>query len=271
MNNLIQEELWKGEIGVEFQLAETDVATGNRTLSWNVMLPRMAYLTAHTNPVLEYFQEKALEFSSEVWYESSSQVMNCSLPIGLLYDHFISKAVSFNDNSESPWTITVHFQTNHKASPGLATDPKVIEKRYFHALKQSIHILCGSSRLFNELSIEEQSLLWKITSNPKLVSGDSMATFDKLLKAIGTVKNLPVRLLTEDGFVRQRCVKLVDGHGKMKTLADVIKQDFHCDIVSPTIVMHGVEVPPNAEVYSVWESLKYSDLFLYILIVKGTG
>ena len=266
VNDLILEELWNGEIRVEFNVLDCDIAAIERPFPCNVLLPRISYLPVHCGEIVDYFHSKALELSSDIWYEFDGRMLNCTLPIGLLYDFYVG-----DGSVDGPWKINIRFQGGPllTSQQSISSNSKFSEKMYFHLLKQSLHILHGSSRMFNNLSIEQQGALWKS------ISSKNHTQFHTILSGVqysdSPPKNIPIRLVevgtSGDGLqVRQKSVHSSKETGNQRTCGEILQDDFHYQASVSEVMIHGVAVPTEAPICSLWEVMKYGDLFLYIIV-----
>lgn len=193
----------------------------------------------------------------------------------------------------TPWEIVVHFQ--HFPSQLLlkCSTPVEAEHFYFHSLKQAVFLLHGSTRLFNELSVEVQRSLWQSvrTSNRSvfLSIADQMVTAGRLDRgAVGELKSVPIRVVRKDKPVVQKPVAPFFPHTASaggavgvdsadvevpRSLRDVLLSDlagpldFSADTVdSLTCIIQGIEVPLESPVFDLWRLMRHCDLFLYVII-----
>jgi hypothetical protein len=69
MFSACSKELWDGFVTMQFELAETD--TGNAQVPAPVFLlpSRLSYLPVVAADIVRNFQQSAIEFSSNVWFE----------------------------------------------------------------------------------------------------------------------------------------------------------------------------------------------------------
>lgn len=217
------------------------------------------------------------------------------MPIGVLYD----SEIAGQGDQLAPWDVTVHFQ-HFPSSEVLPCDRLAdSEKLYFHSLKQALHLLHGSTRLYNEFTIASQERLWRAVCSAD--GGEYAAAASPLLpvdaRAIG---RLPVRLVYSDTLdQRSRClqrpVACVSCNGcALRTLSDVLTEDFapFMEGTAPRlseqqqqqrqvaaasvpktewcrfVMIQGIEVPLDAPAIDVWQLMHHCDLFLYISLPR---
>lgn len=66
-------ELWEGTVLVSVSIAQSD-STSNEVLdSVHVLVSRFSYLPVLLEEVVSNFQQNAIEFSSDVWFQSSEE------------------------------------------------------------------------------------------------------------------------------------------------------------------------------------------------------
>lgn len=281
----LQEEQWRGKIPIQFRMDDADIAMGLHVEPHFLLVSRYSYLYEVTRETIEYFQSKALELTTNVWFECNEVELRHYLPIGILFDlfqHERRKATLPNTEaikaSIEPWTITIHFQKPLK--PSINPIPFHESQRlYFHTIKQALHQLLGSSSNFNLLTIDHQTQLWNAIN-----SGDfnSFSTVSQIMlpglpESIEEIKQVPVRMMIDGGVMRQRLVRPnkpnssdTSVQSSMRTLYEIIVEDFQ--ISNPEnyeIVVHGITLGsieftiPIKEFYLI---MRNSDFFLYFLL-----
>lgn len=172
-------------------------------------------------------------------------------------------------------------------------NPVDSEHFYFHSLKQALFLLHGTTRSFNDLSVEQQRNLWKSIhlsdrSNYELIAcsfrptalldGSRSNPVRAVDSTVSELKYIPVRLICTDKPAVQRPVVIwrgsedVSGSGRVeRRLGEVLREDFadaaHNDS-SHTLccIVQGVEVPFDAPIYDLWRLMSHCDLFLYITL-----
>lgn len=210
-------------------------------------------------------------------YMYSCIIFVSNLPAGVLFDLYA--------NTEIPWELTVHFQ--HFPSQMLlkCATPSEIEHLYFHSLKQAVYLLHGSTRLFNELSVDAQRQLWQsvrisdhcafLSVSEYLVNGGAESS-----AALRELKSLPIRVVRQDKPVVQRPVVPLltsdaptTSEARQKLLRDVLVLDLGAQlgISAETVdsfecVVHGIAVPMESPIFDLWKLMHHCDLFLYIIV-----
>lgn len=62
--------VWSGSVCLEIAIAESDISSTDNPESVFVLAPRHSYLPVTLADVVVHFRQHAIEFSSEVWFES---------------------------------------------------------------------------------------------------------------------------------------------------------------------------------------------------------
>lgn len=204
--------------------------------------------------------------------------------------------------------MVVHFQAFPSFLLLRCTNPEESEHFYFHSLKQALFLLHGTTRLFNELSVEQQRSLWRsvqfgdhvqygdvagrLRPSSLLSTENDAHCHTEAQAALAQVKIVPVRLLRPGKPALQRPVRLrrssaadavaTDGSGsevpeaqlslllQQRTLGEVLSEDFAeaLDINPVKCIIQGITVPLEAPIYDLWCLMSHCDLFLYIIAPK---
>ena len=169
-------------------------------------------------------------------------------------------------------------------------------------MKQALFLLYGSTRLFNELSVENQRKIWQGVQTGSRSLFESIAAqlrpavnvhIHRLQQNGDGIKSIPVRLVRRDKPTIQRpVIPWLSSHDSvipdtsasaqagseshnvtMKTLRDVLLYDFspHIDMGSiddAQCVVQGIAVPLNAPIFELWHLMSHCDLFLYITLLQ---
>ena len=167
-------------------------------------------------------------------------------------------------------------------------------------MKQALFQLHGSTRLFNELSVEQQRDLWKSVQRGDRVSFDVVTKSLRPLAlisqnetsagtALNEIKTIPVRICQRDKPITQRPVAIWQRldrtedpsvhtdtteteHKQMRTLNAVLTQDFKevydCPDQNKHVqcIIQGIEVPLDAPIFDLWRLMSHCDLYLYITL-----
>ena len=67
-------ELWKGKVRLEFLLLEADVTISAPTDPVMVLASRYSYLPIIAEDVIRSFQQRTIEFSSDIWFEDTTGI-----------------------------------------------------------------------------------------------------------------------------------------------------------------------------------------------------
>mmetsp|Transcript_16354 Transcript_16354/g.27633 ORF Transcript_16354/g.27633 Transcript_16354/m.27633 type:complete len:287 (-) Transcript_16354:2125-2985(-) len=280
-------DLWCGRIAIELSLADEDATSLDAPHPVHLLCSRFAYLPAVAANAVREFQQHAIDFSPDVWFEADGSPLKSNLPIGVLSD------ILRKEDNELPWKIRVHFQNFPSQQIMKCTDPTSMEKVYFHSLKQGLFLLHGNTHLFNDLSVTMQNHLWlgiqqgcRSDSYAEIIDGK----FKRDCSA-ENVRCIPIRVFTRERPMMQRPVAALrskaplsnkdadvneeEASSNIRTLQDVLVEDFgflspkgdtSCDNHSIQVTCHGVVVPFESPILDLWKVMSYSDLFLYLWV-----
>jgi hypothetical protein len=150
-------------------------------------------------------------------------------------------------------------------------------------LKQALFVLHGTTRLFNELTVETQRSLWNgVASGVQTTFEETTRSFKPPLPDSGAVleaikvKNLPVRLLRRNKPTSQRPISpwktTQTGSFELRLLQEVLIENFNFSeeelaAFKEKVVVQGIVVPLNAPVYHLWHLMCHCDLFMYISLL----
>lgn len=160
-------------------------------------------------------------------------------------------------------------------------------------------MIYGNTRLFNELSVEEQKKLWLAvqTTNQQLYEEVADRFRPSVQCDSKLVKSLPIRVLRPQKPTVQRPVSLTssgdcnnnqnNGNNNVyKTLREVLCSDFGVDLrqslpgnhlstpstqdeLSLKIIIQGIEVPLDSPILELWSIMRHCDFFLYITLLEN--
>jgi phosphoribosylformylglycinamidine (FGAM) synthase-like enzyme len=150
------------------------------------------------------------------------------------------------------------------------------EKNFFHSLKQALYLLYNSTKVFNEVTVEQQRNIWQ---SIMLGTTNSMyyKTIDDLKPNINLVKLLPIRFLRADQPTVQRPIKVYKSTSASesnveKTLGDLCEELNDLLVgnnsANKKFVIQGITVSLDAPIYAVWKHFAHADFFLYISIIN---
>jgi len=298
----LQQSIWKGYVSIQFQMSTHDIASLYPPMSINLLINRFAYLGSIAYPAIKYFQSIAIEFSDDIWFESYEQKLNSNLPIGVLYD-----CIVHHIPLHTPWIITIHFQPMRDPSVSVELiGMKQLERIFFHTMKQSLQLLYGTTRLFHELTVESQMMIWNATKEGHLEQYRQMITpllapiltissaqsedtnpHDKRILMINeTIKHLPIRIIVHrentTQFLLQKRIKpyqLMSENDETtgdtsrlgeRTIKQMLLEDFSYSQEQITQIewrSHGIQVPIDMPIDIFWKLFHYADLFCYIVMI----
>lgn len=65
----LSKDIWNGYIGIELELSYSDVTSMQKPGRVYLLASRLSYLPITVSEIVSYFQQSAIEFSSEIWFE----------------------------------------------------------------------------------------------------------------------------------------------------------------------------------------------------------
>ncbi|KAF1326514.1 Autophagy protein 5, partial [Globisporangium splendens] len=252
----IEQKLWCGRIPVVFSLHPSEVTTLHAPRPFYAMIPRMSYLVAQTREVVEYFRDAAPPFGglhgAQIWFEAPGGTpLKWHLPFGVLWDMLGGS----DDASVLPWPITVHFQGFPSEEPqaGDVLAQRVDESDYGDA----------GSPAESDLDQRHQNYR-EATKELHMEASDSVSPSNPL-------RMLPIRVhVDKEPAIQMPIAPFSSGaEGQEKTLHDVLS--YLLPDLFPSqeckVVVHGIPVPPEVSVLSLYRNFAYPDGFLYVSVI----
>jgi autophagy-related protein 5 len=227
----------------------------------------MSYLAVVAADVIDYLRSFAIELVPDVWFECDGVPIKSNLPLGVIFDMFQPK------DARGAWKITVRFRDFPEEKILHCCTRDTAEKLYMHSMKQALQTLHGSTRAFNAINTEDQSMLWETCNSGNLNGFESIAnalrpTTRELTRCV-PVRFLFVSSHNSEVLTIQKPIRMFldETRNQVSTLESVLQQ------VAPSIsvndhevVVQGVAVPFDSPIYELWLSFAHADLFLYVII-----
>ena len=284
---LLSKEVWKGSVPIQFSLFVGDLCADIAPEPFFVMLPRASSLFRETKGLIDHFYQYSVcrgALESELWFSSADgKALKSNMPVGLLFDSDCdcraSSGIYDNDDvneKKIPWCILVHFQNYPYQKIIKCTSLEESQSLFFHSLKQSVFILFGNTRRYNELAIEQQdslftSALFGLREEYYFALKSVILDFNDLSE----IRSLPIRIVLNGKksneqagpttTSRTRQVVIPTGEVSQKTLSDVF-MDFENLTVS-NVKIQGISVPLDSDIHNLWKIFHMPDLFLYVTCV----
>ncbi len=166
--------------------------------------------------------------------------------------------------SKHCFLIQVSFNSSVKNTQYVPPYYDSTERIFFHNLKQSLHICYGTTRRFNELTIEQQRALWEAVKIGSFSLYKNNVTWGNALQ-LTEQKAIPLRILFSDGTIFQKSIKLSGAgeSGSSASLHSVLECDFH---IPCRIIAQGIEVDTTVSIEDLWINMHHPDLFLYLYL-----
>eukprot|EP01038_Epipyxis_sp_PR26KG_P008175 gene8175-11060_t len=278
--------LWEGRVPIKMIIAIDEIATFYPPEPYYTVASRFSYLPVIAHDAIEHFKHSAIDFSSSIWFESNNMPLRSFLPIGVLFDLHVTE-----ENKLDIWEIIIHLRNYPKILLLKCHDSEQAEKLLFQSIKQALYLLYGSTRIFNELNVVNQKLLWEGCTQRSRISFEN-AVFD-LRPSINDAKLIPIRFVRKNFPTIQRPVSPFitvtttifenvttkqsadDNNSNQveKTLEYLYMEILPFlqpvyDYQSIKFLIHGIEIPLSAPVYEVWKLFSHADLFLYITVTE---
>lgn len=186
-----------------------------------------------------------------------------------------------------PWEVVVHFR-RYPYDQLLRFDGDRAKEQFQHSMKQALHLLHGSARAFTGLPLEKRADMWEGACTG--VYSLFAPGFREIIPPRDAVRHMPVRLVKHGAPANQKPVTVftstvtvadtaaTDGSAsgagmRETTLGDVVRSflstlasDGNENELSEPILIHGIQVPPQAGIYDVWSTMCSADLFLYLVL-----
>ena len=288
------EASWRARVPTLFTLAPEEVTTLKPPPPLFKNLPSQATLPMFHQDIIDHFLPFAppLVDSSQLWFQACEQTLKWHIPIGILFD------LLKNDLDQLPFVVTVHF-TSFPNQTLLNCSTKAAEAVLLSALKESCHLMCGTTQPINSLSSQTQSDLFRAVANADHPAFDKvhtnlrramtahlgMDTFEprvlpvRVYAALDTWRQLPVARFRQDGQ------EVTLGDALCACLADSFAVDSHvaCDAHAEDeegsgeegtregdlrkqrhALVQGVSVPLRTKVSWLCEAYSHPDGFLYV-------
>ncbi|TYZ67566.1 hypothetical protein PybrP1_001350 [[Pythium] brassicae (nom. inval.)] len=247
-SGVLDQRLWHGCVPVVFSLHPSEVTTLHAPRPFYAMVPRMSYLVAQTREVVEYFRDAAPPIGvgglpgAGIWFEAAGVPLKWHLPFGVLWDLLGGDALL-------PWQVTVRFQGFPVDELLPCENEKSVETHFMHSLKQS---QIWTSVIKNDVHGYREA------------ARDLLQSEDP-----SSLRFVPIRVhFNRAPAVQMPITPLTNDH-REKTLHDVLS--YLLPDVFPShecaVVVHGIPVPPEVSLLSLYRNFAYADGFLYVSIV----
>uniref|UniRef100_K3WW13 Autophagy protein 5 n=1 Tax=Globisporangium ultimum (strain ATCC 200006 / CBS 805.95 / DAOM BR144) TaxID=431595 RepID=K3WW13_GLOUD len=274
----IEQKLWSGCIPVVFSLHASEVTTLHAPRPFYAMIPRMSYLVAQTREVVEYFRDAAPPFGglqgAQIWFEAPGGTpLKWHLPFGVLWDTLGGA----NEASVLPWPITVHFQSFPSEELLPCENEKSIEIHFMHSLKQATFLRSGSTKVIMGMPEAQQSQIWtSVIKNDyqsyREATKELQLEVNDRASSSNPLRMLPIRVhVDKEPAIQMPIAPFSNGdEGQEKTLHDVLGYllpDLFPSQIECKVVVHGIPVPPEVSVLSLYRNFAYPDGFLYVSVV----
>jgi hypothetical protein len=139
-----------------------------------------------------------------------------------------------------------------------------------HNLKQALHLMHGSTRIFNSLSVDDRSQLWESISTGSRTLYQQVAA--EMKGTAENIRNIPVRMVFANGRPTiQKPVPVKFQDDTVVTLEsllglwypDLQPRDYDYE---DRVFVQGIGIPIDVPIYEIWRLFAHGDLFLYICV-----
>jgi autophagy-related protein 5 len=229
----------------------------------------------------ESFAAVAPDFANGWWFEHKDIPLRWHLPVGVLFDLLESSSNQPNQpnqhqQQEIPFRVVVRFYDipRHVLPCRGESDSQTA---FFNSLKQALHLINGSSRVFMELSKSEQDDLWSgVISNRyfddcKNLLDRFYSPEAKTMKSSPSSSLLPIRLLVVNEHRREQRflqIPIPTTSNNNNNITLTLRQCI--DLLSPgktweKVWVQGVCPSLDAPIQELCHELCAFDLWLYIV------
>ncbi|XP_070493639.1 autophagy protein 5 [Chironomus tepperi] len=252
----VLKEVWDGKIPSKFIVDSEDIEVD----AFFVLLPRVSYLSLTIEKIKKHFQ-RYIEKEDEIWFSFNSIPLKFHIPIGVLYDLIGSEHVL-------PWQINVHFNKFPEECLFKFPNKDVIESFFMNCLKEA-DFLKHKGQIVSQMQKKEHKQLFLGLQNDKF--DQFWAVNRRLMESMeqeNYFKFIPLRCYTDDGYsYMQKLICPLTEKGQKKVLKDLLKELSTPVLKAVGAKTHGVEVPLDAELQWLSETLSYPDNFLHLCLI----
>ncbi|GBG26747.1 Autophagy protein 5 [Hondaea fermentalgiana] len=198
----------------------------------------------------------------EVWFEAQGVALKWQYPLGALFDVLYPR-------DAAPLRITIHLRgaglSSSEAPVVPCPGPDAARKEFFHLFKQGMFLRYNSRLPFTELRENDDDALWE-----SVLAGEVDRYWFVLQRMHEYVpKAAPVRILqlVERGNLRTVASKQIVVPLDSSLTAQELVDDYVLGLDGRTkLRCQGIDVPSDALVVDLYESLAHADMFLYICL-----
>jgi autophagy-related protein 5 len=258
----IQEEVWKGAFPLRISLSTYDLASTEHPADFYRLVPRCSYLPQLLDAVKSHFEPyAATDFTLEtIWFSYNSLPLKWHYPLGLLVD-IHSTLQAHNIACSVPFHVEVHFHRFPSDSLLPYQGLKSLRSVFQNTLKEACALLLGTSGPVMSLSRDQEDSMWRMANSGEF----------KGFKEIGAdfmkVKPEDCRYVPVKVFYGKKgnglTLKPISGVGK--SVGELVREVFQEFLGK--IVVQGVIVPEEAELFWLWRYMAHPDNFLYITLL----
>jgi len=290
---------WGGKIPIVFVLAASDVAQLHPPSPRYVLASRMAYLPRLAEEATHAFRQAVAPSgggSQNIWFEACGIPLKWQLPIGVLVDAVRTQATPI---SPLPFQIVIHFHDFPSDKILACSGPDMSKWSYINSLKQSTCLRFGEvKKVLTGLSEIQREQMWNalavgnyhdFSKCNDMLHGVRCQEKGKrrCIRVVGVVShnnNENTRATspgkkdsTEEskgtdnntGGTLRNVLRPLEITEEMKegtvTLQSFLNVEENNDKGS-AIMVHGVEIPLQADVVELHEMLASADNCLYIVL-----
>lgn len=292
---------WGGQIPLTFVLAAADVAQLHPPPARYVMASRMAYLPRLAEEAIQSFRQAVAPSgggSQNVWFEAYGIPLKWQVPMGVLVDAVRTQCRP--QTSSLPFQIVIHFHDFPNDKILACTGMEVSKWSYVNSLKQSACLRFGDvKKVLTGLSEIQREQMWDslAVGNYSKFSqcNDSLHGVNckdkgqrRCIRLVGVINSSDDEKGKKEGQGSNNEDKMDNSGGSSGILRNVLRplklteetngmtlKSFlklgDNDIVGGveagnSIIVHGVEIPLNADIVDLHEMMSSADNCLYIVL-----
>ncbi|KAI8994469.1 autophagy protein Apg5-domain-containing protein [Pilobolus umbonatus] len=261
----ISTTVWTGKLPIKIELdpSEVDIHGNIMTQCIYLEVRSCSYLPMITREIQTILNKMGAVISEDkfqkVWYDYNGQPLKWHYPLALLHD--------IHSPPNMPWSITLHF--NNLPTDILLKDPTMdnMQDVFMSMIKEADYLRHGSTKKVMNMSKRDQTQLWESVITDQC---DTFWTVNRHLVDSIPIKNIPLRIyLSETSPVIQELVSAEDASDEDYTIGSVIMKmipPIAPLIDSISILLHGVEIPPETPIEWACTNLIYLDNFLHVVL-----
>eukprot|EP00667_Euglena_gracilis_P015753 EG_transcript_16403 len=273
----VQREIWKGEVPVEYTLADSEVAVIGKPPPFYQLIPRMSYLPFYLPDVRNHFAPAAVKLGQDkarMWLSHNNAPVKWHLPLGVIYDMIHQDS----DPAAGPvLQLTVHFDGFPEGKVLSLQTEEDVGSFFLHSMKEAACIRFDSAKAVITLTTKDKQELCEAVRDCYSRFSSYQKVREKIEQGEKACDKLAVRLVVRSA---------VDAPGQFRLLLRTARRDqtvgqlLHATLPahfptvpegaaaspSATAVLHGV-TPLAAMPLRFVAKCSHPDLWIYLVVL----